>query len=220
VSTKAERHIDNLIEQVKPGSTRYTILHSAKQFKSSWVELGQLLSEVRNARLYQEWGYTDFADYCAREIRIRRQTADKLTHAYRYLKEHNPSTISDPDNPVPLPDYRSLNLLEQINSEALMDEDELQSLQHKVFSGSIGHPKLARTVRDLKRDHAPNEFRQYSDIKQALSAARRFQSSLERLPEELRRSVKIDTFMHAAEEALALLEPRDSDEKSDSSLPQ
>lgn len=89
--TKAEQYIENLLKQVEPGSTRYTILHSAKQFKSSWVELGQLLSEVRHAQLYQEWGYADFAEYCAREIRIRRQTADKLTHAYHYLKEHNPT---------------------------------------------------------------------------------------------------------------------------------
>lgn len=211
MTSKTEQHIENLLKQVKPGSTRHTILHSAKQFKSSWVELGQLLSEVRNAQLYQEWGYADFADYCAREIRIRRLTADKLTHAYHYIREHNPTTLSDPENPVPLPDYRSLNLLEQINTEALMEDDELKSLQNKVFSGTITHPKLAKTVRDLQREQAPNELNQYTDIKQALSAARRFQSSLESLPEELTRSIKIDTFMHAAEEALAILEPK-SDE--------
>ena len=220
MSTKAEQYIENLLKQVEPGSTRHTILHSAKQFKSSWVELGQLLSEVRHAQLYQEWGYADFADYCAREIRIRRQTADKLTHAYHYLREHNPTTLSDPDNPAPLPDYRCLNLLEQINSEALMEEEELQSLQHKVFSGTIAHPKLAKTVRDLKREQTPAQLNQYTDIKQALSAARRFQSSLEHLPEELRSSVKLDSFMHAAEHALALLEPQTDEDhtgKSDHS---
>ncbi len=214
MTSKTEQHIENLLKQVKPGSTRHTILHSAKQFKSSWVELGQLLSEVRHAQLYQEWGYADFADYCAREIRIRRQTADKLPHAYHYLKEHNPSTLSDSDNPVPLPDYRSLNLLEQINNEALMEEDELQSLQHKVFSGTLAHPKLAKTVRDLQREHAPDQLKQYTDIKQALSAARRFQSILEHLPEELRQSVTLDTFIHTAEQALDMLEPQSDEEQS------
>ncbi|MCA1796955.1 MAG: hypothetical protein ABR516_01770 [Desulfuromonadaceae bacterium] len=214
MSTKAEEFIDNLLKQVEPGSTRYTILHSAKQFKSSWVELGQLLSEVRHAQLYQEWGYTDFADYCAREIRIRRQTADKLTHAYHYLKEHNPTTLSDPQNPVPMPDYRSLNLLEQINSEALMEEEELQSLQHQVFSGTLAHPKLARTVRDLKREQAPSEIKEYTDIKNALSAAKRFQSSLEHLPEEISARVNLDSFVHAAEQALVMLEPPENKKQS------
>lgn len=214
MASKTEQHLENLLKQVEPGSTRYTILHSAKQFKSSWVELGQLLSEVRNAQLYQEWGYGDFADYCAREIRIRRQTADKLTHAYHYLTQHNPSTLSNQDNPVPLPDYRSLNLLEQINTEALMGDEELQSLKDKVFSGTLTHPKLAKTVRDLKREQAPSQFNQYTDIKQALSAARRFQSSLEHLPEELRGSVNLHTFMHAAEQALALLEPHAAAEQN------
>ncbi|MGM0416545.1 MAG: hypothetical protein ACQEQK_06275 [Thermodesulfobacteriota bacterium] len=215
MSTKAEEYIDKMLKQVEPGSTRHTILHSAKQFKSSWVELGQLLSEVRHAQLYQEWGYTDFADYCAREIRIRRPTADKLTHAYHYLKEHNPDTLSDSDNHVPLPDYRSLNLLEQINNEALMDEEELQSLQHKVFSGTIAHPKLAKTFRDLKREQSPSQIKQYNDIKQALSAARRFQSSLEHLPEELRKNVQLEAFIHTAEQALTMLEPQSGEEQSD-----
>jgi hypothetical protein len=206
VTTKAEQHIEKLLREVEPGSTRYTILHSARQFKSSWVELGELLSEVRTSRLYHEWGYADFAEYCAREIRIRRQTADKLTHAYNYLKEHTPDTLAAADKPVPLPDYRSLNLLEQINSEALMEPAELENLQNQVFSGTLGHPRLARTVRDLKREHAPRQRIEYMDIKNALSAAKRFHSCIESLPDELQRLGDLNAFIRAAEQALELLE--------------
>jgi len=207
VASKTEQHIENLLMQVEPGSTRHTILHSAKQFKSSWVELGQLLAQVRSELLYQEWGYADFAQYCAREIHIRQQTADKLTHAYQYLRAHNPHSLEDHSSSVPLPDYRSLNLLDQINKENLMEQNQLDDLRKQVFSGTIPHPKLARTFRDLKREHAAEQVNQYTDLKNALSAAKRFQSSLENLPPELKKQLELGTFIHVLEQALNIMEP-------------
>lgn len=208
MASKTEQHLENLLKQVEPGSTRHTILHSARQFKSSWVELGQLLAQVRSAQLYQEWGYADFAQYCAREIRIRQQTADKLTCAYQYLRTHNPHALEDPATPVPPPDYRSLNLLDQINTENLMEPNQLEDLRRQVFSGTMPHPKLARTFRDLRRGHAPALENQYMDFKNALSAAKRFQSSLENLPPELKTQLELGAFIHALEQALELMEPQ------------
>ena len=57
--TQAEAKIEHLLSQLEPGSERYRILSSAKQFKSSWVDLGQQLQEVRRDRLYAQWGYRD-----------------------------------------------------------------------------------------------------------------------------------------------------------------
>ncbi|MDY0212079.1 MAG: hypothetical protein RBR06_03665 [Desulfuromonadaceae bacterium] len=208
MSSKTEQHIENLLKQVEPGSTRHTILHSARQFKSSWAELGHLLAQVRNSLVYQEWGYADFAQYCAQEIRIRQQTADKLTHAYQYLKTHNPHALEDHFSPVPLPDYRSLNLLDQINNENLMEQNQLEDLRKQVFSGTLPHPKLARTFRDLKREHSAEQENQYTDLKNALSAAKRFQSSLENLPPDLKKQVELSAFIHILEQALNLMEPQ------------
>ncbi len=207
MASKTEQHIENLLKQVEPGSTRHTILHSARQFKSSWVELGELLAQVRSSQLYQEWGYADFAQYCAREIHIRQQTADKLTHAYQYLRTHNPLSLEDNTSPVPLPDYRSLNLLDQINNENLMEQNQLEDLRQQVFSGTMPHPKLARTFRDLRREQAPEQENQYMDLRNALSAAKRFQSSLDNVPSELKKQLELGAFMRALEQALDLMEP-------------
>jgi hypothetical protein len=168
--------------------------------------VGQLLSEVHTLRLYHKWGYVDFAEYCARELHIRPQTADKLTHAYNYLNEHTHDTLVAVDKPVPLPDYRSLNLLEQISSEALMEPTELENLQNQVFSGTLGHPRLARTVRDLKREHAPPQAIKYMEIKNALSTAKHFHSCIESLQDELQRLGDLNAFIYAAKQALELLE--------------
>ncbi|OQY17888.1 MAG: hypothetical protein B6I36_08190 [Desulfobacteraceae bacterium 4572_35.1] len=109
--TSAETEIELLLRQLEPGSARYSILNCAKHFKSSWVELGQQLQVVRQQRSYTDWGYTTFEDYCAREIRIRRQTADKLTMAFHYLQQNNPTLAQQSDNLQPVPDFRSIDLL-------------------------------------------------------------------------------------------------------------
>ena len=202
MTSKAEKHLEKLMLQVEPGSTRHTILHSAKQFKSSWVELGQLLTQVRQQVLYREWGYSDFGEYCSREIRIRRQTADKLTHAYQYLNEHGNNLLQDNDSSVPLPDFRSLNVLEQIGQEELLPHDQLDDLNRQVFSGEVSHSRLAQQFRDLKREHDSEEIKSYKDLKNAVSAARRFQACLENLPPELIMDIDIKRFIQQAEQTL------------------
>lgn len=95
-----------------------------------------------------------------------------------------------------------------------MDEEDLQSLQHKVFSGTISHPNLAKTVRELKREVTSAEFNEYTDIKQALSAAKRLLSALEHVPEDLRHKVELESFMRAAAHALELMEPQSDTDQS------
>ncbi len=214
MTSKTEQHIENLLMQVEPGTTRHTILHSARQFKSSWVELGELLAQVRSTKQYQEWGYPDFAQYCAKEIRIRQQTADKLTHAYQYLRTHKPQALEDQTSSIPLPDYRSLNLLDQINNDNLMEQSQLEDLRKQVFSGTLPHPKLARAFRDLKRGNAPEQENLCMDIRNALSAAKRFQSSLDNLPVDLKKQLEIGALIHVLEQTLDLMGPQTESEPS------
>ncbi|MBN2645884.1 MAG: hypothetical protein JXR59_10490 [Desulfuromonadaceae bacterium] len=176
--SRTENHLNQLLEQVEPGSTRYTILFSAKRFKSSWIELGELLSNVRHQQLYRDWGYEDFAQYCSREIRIRRQTADKLTQAYHYLEREYPTFLENRNDLSEQPDFRSVNLLWQASEEQNFSPETFNELQQGVFSGQLSHQNLARQVRDARRlqKMASETIRQ--DLKNALSAARRLQSTL------------------------------------------
>ena len=91
--SKGAQHIEQLMRQLPPESERYQVLATAKQFKSSWVELGEWLAKVSNKKQFSEWGFTSFEDYCTKEIRIRRQTAEKLLLAFRFLERREPSLL-------------------------------------------------------------------------------------------------------------------------------
>ena len=77
-----EQELERKAMSVPPGSFRQAVVLAAKRFKSSWVELGKLLTKVRNEGTFQDWGYPTFEAYCLAELRIRKGTADKLTKGY------------------------------------------------------------------------------------------------------------------------------------------
>ena len=203
--TRAEQQIEQLLEQLEPGSDRYTVLSSAKNFKSSWVDLGRLLKQVRGSRLYSDWGYDSFEDYCSREIRIRRQTADKLTMAFHYLEKNQPKLVEDPLRP--LPDYRSIDLLQQATADNKFSHEQQQELEQAVFEGKLSHPSIAKRFREMAMDHATMEQRQLSEYKSALGAAKRLQNALAFLPDEFEgRRLDLEPLIGALQQAVDLLD--------------
>jgi hypothetical protein len=88
--TRTAERLAARAEDLPAGSFRRAVLEGAGRFKSAWVELGRLLSEVRRKELWRGWGYPSFERYCGEELFIRKATADKLTASYGFLERHEP----------------------------------------------------------------------------------------------------------------------------------
>ena len=111
--TTAEEVISKKALEVEPGSFRHTVLLAAKRFKSSWVELGKLLSRVRHEGLFNEWGYGTFEAYCLAELRIKKGTADKLTRNFGFLEKHEPQVMRTPELAESAPAFEVVEVLAQ-----------------------------------------------------------------------------------------------------------
>lgn len=163
--------------QLDPGSERYRILASARRFKSSWVELGEKLLHVQTNAAFRDWGYQSFDEYCAREVRIRRPTAEKLTQAYRFLEREEPELLAQPTEIRPLPDFRSVDLLRQARELDGLQEGTYRELYGAVMESGAGHTTLARQIRQATAGLQPPSPGQ--KLKFALHAARRLQNALD-----------------------------------------
>ena len=175
--TKGSQHIEQLMQQLPPESERYQVLATAKQFKSSWVELGESLAKVSNSKSFSEWGFTSFEDYCTKEVRIRRQTAEKLLLAYRFLERKEPGLL-ERQKGRPLPDYRSVDLLRQADEGQQFSMEEYSELRQAVIDKERNHPLIAKQFRDVTHNHQP-EQRTIHQHRNALMAARRLSTSLQ-----------------------------------------
>jgi len=175
--TKGAQHIEQLMQQLPPESDRYQVLATAKQFKSSWVELGESLAKVSNSKSFSEWGFTSFEDYCTKEVRIRRQTAEKLLLAFRFLERKEPGLL-DRQKDRPLPDYRSVDLLRQAEEGQQFSLEEYSELRQAVIEKEQNHPLIARQFRDMTHSHQP-EQKTVHQHRVTLMAARRLSTSLQ-----------------------------------------
>ena len=179
--TKGELIIEQLMRELDPSSPRYQVLATARQFKSSWVELGEQLIKVKHQGEFQGWGYDTFDDYCSREIRIRKETARKLTLAYRYLEQEEPELISAERRLQPLPDYRAIDLLRQAREEQGFSDEEYAQLRESVIDNERSLPTLQKQFREVAYLHNPPESDPVKEVRSALATARRLNNQLEEM---------------------------------------
>ena len=181
--TRAEELIEELMRQLDPDSPRYHVLLSARQFKSSWVDLGSKLTGVQRKQLFRDWGYHEFEEYCSKEIRIRRQTALKLTQAYHFLEHEAPEYTTSGQEGKPAPDFRSIDLLRQAREQQEFDETDYLNLRRAALEEQRSLPTLRKQFNRVIQDKASPESTMQQNLTAILHATRRLKSALLGVPE-------------------------------------
>jgi hypothetical protein len=147
----AAEKIQSRMEELPEGSTRRRVLECARRFKSSWMELGRMLSEVRRDGLWREWGFASFEAYCAKELFIRKATADKLTASFGFLERHEPS-LARADSPRPVPSFEVIEVLSRAEAAGRLPEDGWQELKDDLLERP---PTPAALNRQLTERYGP-----------------------------------------------------------------
>lgn len=148
LKSKSIRNIEEKIEGITDDSFRRHVLESARDFKTSWIELGRALYAVWKDKMFKAWGYTTFDAYTAREIGIRKQTAVKLLKSYYFLEKEEPQYLAS-DNTgaeaAAAPTYESVNLLRLAKNNKDIDSRDYDKLKKEVF-------EKGKDAREIKKD--------------------------------------------------------------------
>lgn len=135
--SKGIEKIEHQMERVKDDPFRLTVLESAKKFKTSWIELGRLLFEVKQDHRYRDWEYGSFEDYCAREIGIRKQTAAKLVRSYYFLEKEEPVFLNRFTRVSPdvrsIPSFESVDLLRSAKQRNVLSQDDYEEIKEDAL---------------------------------------------------------------------------------------
>jgi hypothetical protein len=109
---KSTRKLDALaalLERTGGDPKRIEAVRRAQNFRRSWVDLAEILVEVRSRRLYEKWGYGDLYAYAQDELTLKRATVDKLTISYSTLERHAPQVLERDGVATKIPSYDSLD---------------------------------------------------------------------------------------------------------------
>jgi hypothetical protein len=163
--------------EVEPGSFRHTVLLAARRFKSSWVELGKLLAKVRNDGTFEEWGFPTFEAYCLSELRIKKQTADKLTRNFGFLEKHEPQVMRTPELAEAAPAFEVVEVLAQAEERGQLSAAEYKSIRDSIWNQEKPTSELRKEL--VEKFPAPEvKGDAAGELKRLWSQARRLAAEL------------------------------------------
>lgn len=187
-ATKKMEAMEYKIKEMADNPVRQHVLETAKDFKSSWIELGRALYSVHKDKLYKEWGFATFEAYTSKEIGIRNQTAMKLLRSYYFLEKEEPGLLKDENGaltePVKIPSYESVNVLRLAKNNKALDNDDYEDLKKGVLSEGKDALEVRKDLTSLIRERKELEPEEAREEKR-LVVIRRFLSTLKSLKLEL-----------------------------------
>jgi hypothetical protein len=174
--SSAQKEIEKRMEAIEEGSPRWDVLNIARRFKTTWVDLGSKLWDVRQKKLYESWGYEKFDDYCAHEIRIKPKTAAKLTASFWFLKKEEPAVLKRDGVTKPVPDVQIVDMLRNVKEKEEVPEKEYDRIKELAFKENAPITTLRK---EIKPYLAPKELPSADKlIKQFISQASRLAEGL------------------------------------------
>jgi len=185
--SKSLQNIEEKMGSLEVNSLRYHVLESAKNFKTSWIELGRSLYSVWKDKLYKDWGFATFDSYTAKEIGIKKPTAMKLLRSYYFLEKEEPAYLRDDykeeADTAKLPGYEAVDLLRKAKDKKTLDAQDYSQLKKEIFEDGKDIQAVKRDLTSLIRQREelePEEAYQ----KRRRATLRRFIGSLKALKQE------------------------------------
>ncbi len=157
---------DDRMKAVETGSFRYDILRCAKNFKSSWLDLGRFLTAVKKDRMFRDWGYLSFEAYCVKEVGIRKATGDKLLRSYFFMEREEPGYLKpehlDNAEAPQVPSFETVDTLRKVKENKEFSISDYQNLKKQVFEEGRDEKQIKDAYRALLknvREEDPEEAR-------------------------------------------------------------
>ena len=168
---------------------RDQILTHSKDFKTSWVKLGQSLFTVYNDKIYKLWGYEKFEYYVEKEIGISKQVAMKLLKTYYFLEHEEPAYLkSEYVEEAPaaaVPGYETVNVLRLAKKNKELPAEDYKKLKLSVFEEGKDASVIRKDLTTLmkqRKELDPDEEREKRNaaaVKRFMTAVRSFKKDME-----------------------------------------
>lgn len=185
-TSRSEAEMSERLDALDPSSERFLALSAARQFKACWVDLGEKLTVLRESKAYQAWGFSTFEVYCRKELRIKQDTANKLTRSFSFLRDHEPKVLENRTGRE-MPALDVVDLLSQARERTKITDDAFTSIREQVFD-PLAHPTRNDVMKRF-REVDPEAFKpaakaespkvDNNDLRKALLLAERLESLLE-----------------------------------------
>ncbi len=186
-----QQPVSNKKADLNAEALRMELAEYAKDFKISWVHLGQGLYSVYRDKLFHAWGYEKFEDYVIRELGLKKPLALKLVKTYFFVEQEEPAYLkkefSEAREASVVPNYDSLDVLRLARRRNELTKDDYSKLRKDIFEkgkdSSVVKKDLTAMIRERKKvdPDEEREKRHQASVKRFLGALKNFKNDMENL---------------------------------------
>ena len=148
-----EKEMETVKQSIDPESFRFKVLESSSRFKDGWVDLAKKLTKILGENLYREWGYTSFEQYCRLEIRIKKNTALKLTGAWQFYQHEISGQGQTQEEPPKdqIPELEAIGMLQKAKESHQWPSDMYEELKNNALEQSVPINGLRKQFNDFNK---------------------------------------------------------------------
>lgn len=128
---------------------RAELLHRARRFKTSWIELAEGLTATRRGGRWRQWGYDTFEAYAKAELHLRQETVDKLTGSYSFLQRKAPAVLQRDPLHEPMPSYQAIDFLRRAEESRDAPREAVEEIRRRVIDEAAPAGRLTRQYNDV-----------------------------------------------------------------------
>jgi hypothetical protein len=198
--TNVDRALAALEEQHADDPERVEVLRRTRRFKSSWLQLGEALSEVKRGKTWEKWGYETFEAYAKAELKLRMDTVEKLTGSFMFLHKRAPEVLRRDPIESHLPSYQAIDFLrraEERNEQSISEggdpvsEETMSEVRKKVLDEGVPMATVARLYKDslFPISESDRKTKDKKDIKSAATKLRELLAETSAVPRRLASTV-------------------------------
>jgi hypothetical protein len=182
---------------------RSQIREHSKNFKTSWVNLGQALYSVWKDKLFYAWGYDKFEYYVEQEVGLPKQLSLKLLKSYFFLEQEEPEYLkrdfNEKRDASKVPGYEAVNVLRLAKQRKELFKEDYLKLKRDVFDKGRGASSVRHDLTALLKERKPidpeeeRDTRNVAAIRKLFNALNSFDKDMEALkliPDEIVKEAK------------------------------
>ena len=170
---------------------RSELVAHAKDFKLSWVSLGQGLYAVWRDKMYHAWGFEKFEDYVVNELGLKKPIALKLVKTYFFVEQEEPvylkKEFSEAREASVVPGYESLDVLRLARRNKDLTTADYAKIRKDIFDKgkdpSLVKKDVTAMIKERKQvdPDEEREARHQKSVMRFLSALKTFKQDMETL---------------------------------------
>ncbi len=170
---------------------REQIADYAKDFKTSWVNLGQSLYAVWQDKHYHAWGYEKFEHYTEKEVGLKKELCLKLLKTYLFLEQDEPAYLSkefsEKREAINVPSYDAINVLRMAKQKKELLREDYSQLKKSIFDKGKDASVVRRDLTSIMKERKPvdpeeeRDKRNEAAIRKLVNSLRSFQKDMQAL---------------------------------------